>query len=155
MVDFNIYDNAFEAEIERIKRSASISSSGAGRRRNSKANERRGTGTGTGTGTTFYHTRLNKKKHDTAILGSDGQEEEVGEQGQRLWSGTTGKGDDDNVEGAGNTSRSLWQPRGEAGKERTSGFADVVARAMEGAKEVVVGGGELEGEGKDKEGGGQ
>ncbi|KAK3505146.1 kinase-like domain-containing protein [Neurospora crassa] len=150
MVEFNIYDNAFEAEIERIKRSASISSSG-GRRRNSKANERRGTSTCTGT--TFYHTRLNKKKHDTAILGNDGQEE-VGEQGQRLWSGT-GKGDDDNVDGAGDTPRSLWQPPGEAGKERTSGFADVVARAMEGAKEVVVGGGELEGEGKDKEGGGR
>lgn len=150
MVDFNIYDNAFEAEIERIKRSASMSSSG-GRRRNSKANERRGTGTGTGT--TFYYTRLNKKRHDTAILGSDGQEE-VGEQGQRLWSGT-GKGDDDNVDGAGDTPRSLWQPRGEAGKEGTSGFADVVARAMEGAKEVVVGGVALEGEGKDGEGGGQ
>ncbi|KAJ4359304.1 hypothetical protein N0V85_009455, partial [Neurospora sp. IMI 360204] len=47
MVDFNIYDNAFEIEIERIKRSASISSNSGGRR-NSRTNERRGTGTGTG-----------------------------------------------------------------------------------------------------------
>ncbi|KAK3401153.1 kinase-like domain-containing protein [Sordaria brevicollis] len=137
-VDFNIYDDAFEAEIERIKRSASISGSSGGRRNSKTTGERRGTGTGTtGTGSvgTIYHTRLNRKRFDTSIF-----EEKK----------------DDNRE----TPRGLWQPPsqrregndkkgGGGGGGGGGGFADVVARAMEGAKEMVVGG--PGGEGKDGE----
>ena len=147
MVDFNIYDNAFEDEIARIKRSASISSTSGGRRNSKATGERRGTGT---TGT-IYHTRLNKKRHDTTILGSDGQRE-VDEDRAGLFG--TGKGKSDE-KGAAAAPRGLWQPRAEGGNEGKKGgggggFAGVVARAMEGAKEVVVGGGGTE---KERKGG--
>lgn len=151
MVDFNIYDNAFQDEIERIKRSASISSTN-GARRNSKANDRRGTGSGTGMGT-IYHTRLNKKRHDTIILGNNGQREVEEDRGGLF--GTSGKGRNDE-QGATATPKDLWQSKWEGDNEGKkgggSGFANVVAKAMEGANEVVVGGVATKGEGKAVEG---
>lgn len=51
-VDFNIYDRAFDAEIDRIKRSTSRKGAGS----------RKGTGENTAT-TTLYRTRLNQKSH--------------------------------------------------------------------------------------------
>ncbi|KAK0722971.1 kinase-like domain-containing protein [Lasiosphaeria miniovina] len=49
VVDFNIYDQAFEAEVDRIKRSSSL-------RRGGGDNSRKGTGT-------LYHTKLNERSH--------------------------------------------------------------------------------------------
>lgn len=151
MTDINIYDNAFEAEIERIKRSASISS--ASGRRNSNAQGRRGTAT---TGT-IYHTRLNRKRHDTTILENDGLREVDEDRGGLFGTrsaNVTGKVEEKGAAAA--TPRGLWQPRGEGGsdgkKAGGGGFASVVARAMEGAKEMVVGGSSTD---EKREGGGQ
>ncbi|KAK1773603.1 kinase-like domain-containing protein [Copromyces sp. CBS 386.78] len=154
MVDFNIYDNAFEDEIERIKRSASISSNSGGRRNSRATGERKGTGTAG----TIYHTRLNRKRHDTTILGNDQKEVEE-DRGGLFGTSGMGKGGGDE-KGAAATLRGLWQPRGEGCNEGKkgggSGFASVVARAMEGAKDVVVRGSRIEGEGEEGgEGGGQ
>ncbi|KAK3375482.1 kinase-like domain-containing protein [Podospora didyma] len=51
-VDFNIYDRAFEAEVDRIKRSTSRRGGG----NNSSINNKKGSGT-------LYHTKLNERSH--------------------------------------------------------------------------------------------
>lgn len=138
VVDFNVYDRAFEEECERIKRSSSRRG-GGGRPHGKGAAAAVGAGTGAGAGAggaapgsgagTIYQTRLSER----------------GE-------GGGGEG------GRTSNSRGLWGAVSAAaaatapGQGRAAGsrFADLVARAMEEGKEegLMDGIGKNEGEGK-------
>lgn len=105
-VDFNVYDRAFEAEVEKIKTTSST-------RRGGTSNRMRGGGGGTGT---LYLTKhLSKKDQYRA-------DENV------TWIG--------GVDSGSSGSSAADTPRALAGPSRTSGskFADVVAKAIDDAK---------------------
>ncbi|KAK0630703.1 kinase-like domain-containing protein [Bombardia bombarda] len=125
-VDFNIYDRAFDDEVERIKRSSSTRKSGSGSSRG-----------GGDAGTLLYLTKLNETSRYKTVPRTGGKDENS----RLVWAGGDGGGGGQKEDGA--------TPRTAAGAgagQRTNlnptGFAGVVAKAMIKAQDQGTAGAE-------------
>jgi [calcium/calmodulin-dependent protein kinase] kinase len=135
-VDFNIYDRAYEAEVERIKRSASVTGGRRGRAAAAAA--------AAGQMGRIYRTRLNDPASSSAAGGGSGEGSGRAVEHYKVGDGEGVVSEPDNGEkeekaetkGERRMPRSLFDAFREMKRPGKSMFADVAAQAMLEAKKA-------------------